>query len=224
MTREATKYEFNKLFKMTESELEQQNVEILVKHIIELKQTLPYNSFCVCSGTYRPQEFLGPCNNCNRPVCHSKKCQKYCQEVNCVKGFDSKNCKDCIEKCKFCFRKVCKDCIKTKYPDWSMTGCKIMNFKYVDKSKDNEVYKVTKYHCIYPDGYIENKLTYCEEDSYFSNICKFHYDFIDEDILDALDKLLPKPLIKLCTDYFYVKMACILEENQNKNKNNNNKH
>ena len=68
--------DFEKMYKMTRYELEQQNIDTLVEHIIDLKQKIAnngcmFNFKCVC-GEEETSGFGGDCHNCNRPMCSYK--------------------------------------------------------------------------------------------------------------------------------------------------------
>jgi hypothetical protein len=67
--------------------------------------------------------------------------------------------------------------------------------------------KIVKNHCIYFCPIDEaNHYLYCGEDAYFSNICYYHYDFVDANIKNAIN-ILPSVLINLCIEYFYRRLT-----------------
>jgi len=63
-------------------------------------------------------------------------------------ALNTTNCEECkrilpqsnVKECKFCKKNVCDKCISRKYPNWTLTGCKI-------KPIWNK--KLIAYHCIY---------------------------------------------------------------------------
>lgn len=193
---------FDKVYKMTKHELEQQNTNMLVEHIIDLKKKISNRSKfdCVCGGVDDKSDFCGDCYNCNRPMCGEN---GYYSEFTgcCIKCSEcgTENCIDCSKKCKFsdcilyCKTHLCNICIKN-YPDWDLIGCKFVCHGYNDRYK-----KPTKgiyFHCILP---------YCGDTNYFENVCTKHYDDLEKFIIENLD-FLPNDLIKICLGYFFIKM------------------
>jgi hypothetical protein len=201
--REEVPNEFEEIYKMTKYELEQQNANTLVQHIIDLKNMISQKIICACGKHhFGITQIIDQCISCLRPTCNACLCD------DCFK----ENCKDCIKKCKFCEREICKTCIYENYPEWSLTGCSFTSSTiFVDDKITQDATMITdmliiKKHCIYFYPIDEaNHYLYCGEDSYCSNICSYHYDFVDDDIRNAIN-MLPSVLIDLCIEYFYRKI------------------
>src|SRR5438552_3726158 len=113
------------------------------------------------------------------------------------------NCEECkhtlvpddTEKCKFCKKNVCKECILRKYPDWTLTGC---------KWKPNWIWNqnVILYHCIYSYSFDDVEYT-CDKWAHFSNICDDHVGNVEFTIQNVLN-MLPFVLTDLITEYFFL--------------------
>ncbi len=192
--------EFEKVYKMTKQELKQQNIDKLVEHIIKMKEKIANEHSskfeCVCGKESNVHKFYGACYNCKRPMCDDY----YSEYSGCCiecKDCKTKNCIDCSKKCKFgyCDTEMCNICINKKYPDWDLVGCRFICRGYDDKYKKptNGIY----YHCIFP---------YCGDTNYFENVCVKHYNDLEKFITENV-KMLPNDLIKICLDYFFIKMT-----------------
>jgi hypothetical protein len=204
MTNENCKKEFDRLYGMKLQELKQQDVNTLATHIIELREILSGNKGIKCSCGAR-KFFAFENNDTNREkciICFGLLCS-YCA-LTC---YDCKKdiCINCRKACVHCSRSICKTCIYNRYEDWEITGCKL---KYKNHFTRNE--NAIIYHCIFPTHRViqyQKIKIYCGNASYLGNICEKHYEETDDIIIDALIKLLPKILINLCVNYFYVKVT-----------------
>ena len=143
------------------------------------------------------------CYSCGNIVYGNKYCFKRCDDCYNI------SCVNSIKKCTYCDRQVCKECISNKYPNWEISGCVNVQTNYNNKFG----FETLNYHCIYPIYSNDDNilLKYCGEKSLFGNICFHHLDYINDMIIDVLI-MLPKELIAICAEYFFVKM---IESNWN---------
>jgi hypothetical protein len=204
-------YEFEKVYKMTTHKLKQLDIDTLVDHIIDLKHYIAYeNMNCVCGvdkytniNDYSYEYNNTKCDICSRCIRHNG-CSIIC---DICKRY---NCKDCTKKCVHCKGDVCKRCIFYKFPDWKLLGCKIEQRIYFLEFKIKRYFDVVAYHCIFPSAsgynFLNDRSVYCGEWSNCANICSTHFNSTDQLVDNALS-MLPTELIKLCIDYFYVKMT-----------------
>lgn len=198
---------FEEIYSMTPHELKKLDIDILVKHIFELRGSITSGSDklrCLC-GEKKHEVSYGEthpyCYCCRRILCGGRECYDVC---DCCEG--RYTCQSCIEQCKHCSNKICKNCIYDKYSDWNISGCITVQRKYDCETEQYDA--ILNHHCIYPIGYNDSGICtkYCGIISSFENICSTHIDYISEIITNTLN-MLPKDLISICTDYYFVKMT-----------------
>src|SRR2546421_12601885 len=100
-TKICVEYDYDEIYKMSQNELKQQNIDILVDHIVELKKEIAHDPRirCTCGGYREESIFYDDCYNCNRPICD--KCYIECDD----RGFfyyehhwiKYRFCRDCCE-------------------------------------------------------------------------------------------------------------------------------
>lgn len=205
-------YNFDGIYKMTPYELEKLDIEVLVKHIIKLKKcTSKSNKIrCSCGEKIIIKNLQNikydNCERCKRCICSRDVCRTLCEDCCCY------YCENCIEVCKFCGNRLCKNCVENMYPEWNLSGCTNMVSAHFLGNKANPIKKrcsVITHHCIFSIATTDNKTnqtyTLCNTNSYFGNICEDHFDSTYELIYNNINTL-PKDLIKMCIDYYFVKI------------------
>jgi hypothetical protein len=207
-----------KLSRLTNHKLQQQNIPTLIKHILVFKNVLEIifgdiKCHCIPNSLH----YHETCDSCKRTLCSKELRYEgiYRNQIHETPRI----CNECSVTCpyfKFCgTNTISKHNVQRYYPNWNVSGCRFHTTDLFHKDGN------TKFvcHCIYPINEKDNTAILsllCGASSrrarpcgrpcsnQIGNICDIHMTDFNVFFENVLSIILPKVLISICFEYFYL--------------------